>query len=94
MLCRTSASSAIASSRTPTHVVTVAVRCKRVAVAVADPPIARIRSPQKNGSVQSRTDNPRHTCRSRLENRPALRSGRSHPGPTDHIPRAYDAQAP
>ena len=53
---------------------TVALRCKRVAVAVADPPNRADRGAQKNGSVQGRADNPCHTRRSRLENRPALRT--------------------
>jgi len=40
---------------------------------VADPPNRADRGAQKNGNVQGRADNPRHTRRSRLDNRPALR---------------------
>ncbi len=55
------------------HVVAVAIRRKRVAVAVADPPDGADRGAYQNGKVHRRANNPRRTRGTRFEQRPALR---------------------
>ena len=75
------------------HVVTVALRCERVAVAVADPPIARIAAPNRTGMYRAAPSIP--ATPAAVDSTACLRvRGRSHRGQVDRIPRANELISP